>query len=383
MSSLTILLPCLNEAETIEICIKKSQQSLNKFSGPGEVLIADNGSTDGSQKIAKQSGARVINVAQKGYGAALIAGIKASNSTYIIMGDADDSYDLSNLEAFVNSLQAGNDLVMGNRFTGGISPGAMPWLHKYIGNPILSWLGRLFFKVPIGDFHCGLRGFNRNAIIKLDLKCSGMEFASELVVKSALHNLKIAEVPTKLKKDGRSRKPHLKTWRDGWRHLIFLLTASPKWLFFYPSLLIGFISLMGIGMIFTGPFNFISFQFDLNSYFMLVGLFLISVQVMLFGVLSFIFSNSFGITKKSYYFIKFERIFNLERGIALSLLLLSTGFLLSFWTLGHWSGKSLQGIESAEALRFTGLAILLFGLGAQILFASFFAVLLQNSSSGK
>ena len=255
MSSLTILLPCLNEAETIEICIKKSQHSLSKFHGAGEVLIADNGSTDGSQKIAEQNGARVISVAQKGYGSALIAGINASTSKYIIMGDADDSYDLSKLEEFITSLEEGNDLVMGNRFKGGISPGAMPWLHKYVGNPILSWLGRLFFRVPIGDFHCGLRAFNKESIMKLDLKCPGMEFASELVVKSALHGLKITEVPTKLKPDGRSRRPHLKTWRDGWRHLIFLLTASPKWLFFYPSLFVGSVSLIGIGIIFTGPFN--------------------------------------------------------------------------------------------------------------------------------
>jgi glycosyltransferase involved in cell wall biosynthesis len=383
MSSLTILLPCLNEAETIEICIKKSQHSLSKFRGPGEVLIADNGSTDGSQKIAEQNGARVISVAQKGYGSALIAGINASTSKYIIMGDADDSYDLSNLGEFITSLEEGNDLVMGNRFKGGISPGAMPWLHKYIGNPILSWLGRLFFRVPIGDFHCGLRAFNKESIMKLDLKCPGMEFASELVVKSALHGLKITEVPTKLKPDGRSRRPHLKTWRDGWRHLIFLLTASPKWLFFYPSLFVGFISLIGIGIIFTGPFDFFSFQFDLNSYFMLVGIFLISMQVLLFGILSLIFSNNFGITNKSYSFVKFEKIFNLEKGIALSLLLISTACLISLWIFGHWSGKSLQGIDAAEALRFTGLAILLFGVGAQILFASFFAVLLQNKISDK
>lgn len=383
MSSLTILLPCLNEAETIEICIKKSQHSLSKFHGAGEVLIADNGSTDGSQKIAEQNGARVISVAQKGYGSALIAGINASTSKYIIMGDADDSYDLSKLEEFITSLEEGNDLVMGNRFKGGISPGAMPWLHKYVGNPILSWLGRLFFRVPIGDFHCGLRAFNKESIMKLDLKCPGMEFASELVVKSALHGLKITEVPTKLKPDGRSRRPHLKTWRDGWRHLIFLLTASPKWLFFYPSLFVGSVSLIGIGIIFTGPFNLFSFQFDLNSYFMLVCIFLISVQVLLFGILSLIFSNNFGITNKPYSFIKFEKIFNLEKGIALSLLLISTAFLISLWIFGHWSGKSLQGMDAAEALRFTGLAILLFGVGAQILFASFFAVLLQNKISDK
>jgi len=383
MLLVTILLPCLNEAETLEICIKKSLQSLKEYPGQGEVLVSDNGSTDGSQQIAIQNGARVINVAQKGYGAALIAGINNSNSKYIIMGDADDSYDLSNLGSFIDSLEDGNDLVMGNRFKGGISPGAMPWLHKYIGNPALSWLGRLFFKVPIGDFHCGLRAFKKESIMKLDLKCSGMEFASEIVVKSAINGLRISEVPTKLKPDGRSRKPHLRTWRDGWRHLIFLLTASPRWLFFYPSLLAGTFSIFGIGLIFSGPFNFFNLQLDLNSYFVFIGLFLVSLQTLLFGILSRIFSSYWGISPKSKSVKKFEKIFNLEKGLTLGLILILISFLVIFWIFQHWDGNALQRIDRDTGLRFTGLVLLFFGSGIQILFASFFAVMLQNKTYNK
>jgi len=383
MLLVTILLPCLNEAETLEICIKKSLKSLSKYPGQGEVVVSDNGSTDGSQMIARQNGARVIDVLQKGYGAALIAGINASNSKYIIMGDADDSYDLSNLDSFMDSLESGNELVMGNRFKGGISPGAMPWLHKYIGNPVLSWLGRLFFKVPIGDFHCGLRAFNRESILKLDLKCSGMEFASEIVVKSAINGLKIAEVPTILKPDGRSRASHLRTWRDGWRHLIFLLTASPRWLFFYPSLVVGTLSVLGISLIFPGPFDLFNLQLDLNSYFFFIGLLFVSIQVFLFGILSRIFSSYWGLVPKSNSVKRFEKIFNLEKGISVGLLLIFVSILISFWIFRHWDGDSLQSIDLATSLRFTGLAVLLFGSGSQILFASFFAFILQSKTLNK
>ena len=383
MLLVTILLPCLNEAETLEICIKKSLQSLKEYPGQGEVLVSDNGSTDGSQQIAIQNGARVINVTQKGYGAALIAGINNSNSKYIIMGDADDSYDLSNLGSFIDSLEDGNDLVMGNRFKGGISPGAMPWLHKYIGNPALSWLGRLFFKVPIGDFHCGLRAFKKESIMKLDLKCSGMEFASEIVVKSAINGLRISEVPTSLKPAGRSRKPHLRTWRDGWRHLIFLLTASPRWLFFYPSLFAGTFSIFGIGLIFPGPFSFLNLQLDLNSYFVFIGLFIVSLQILLFGILSRIFSSYWGISPESKSVKRFEKIFTFAKGMSLGLTLMLISFLDIFWISRHWDGNALQRIDRDTALRFTGLAILFFSSGIQILFASFFSVMLQNKTYNK
>ena len=234
---LSIVMPCLNEEQTVGICIDKALASLAEMDIEGEVVIADNNSTDHSREVAERHGARVVRVADKGYGAALIGGIRAAEGTYVIMGDADDSYDFSNLKPFVEQLRDGFSLVLGNRFKGGIEPGAMPPLHRYLGNPILSFLGRLFFRASVGDFHCGLRGFNRQRMLELDLNCRGMEFASEMVVKASLANYRISEVPTTLQPDGRDRAPHLNSWRDGWRHLRFLLLFSPRWLFFYPGLL--------------------------------------------------------------------------------------------------------------------------------------------------
>lgn len=233
---LTILMPCLNEARTLPTCIANAKSYLERAQINGEVLIADNGSTDDSQAIAVACGARVINVSVRGYGAALIEGISAARGRYVIMGDADASYDFNRLESFLDALRRGTQLVMGNRFLGGILPAAMPLLHRYLGNPVLSFIGRLFFKSKIGDFHCGLRGFERAAIQELGLRCEGMEFASEMVVKASLHGLRIGEVPTTLSPDGRDRPPHLRTWRDGWRHLRFLLLFTPRWLFLYPGL---------------------------------------------------------------------------------------------------------------------------------------------------
>ena len=242
---LSIVMPCLNEAETLEVCIRKAQESLRKDEISGEVVIADNGSEDGSQEIAERLGARVVPVSGRGYGAALHGGFEAARGRFVIMGDADDSYDFSSLMPFVEKLREGYDLVMGNRFLGGIEPGAMPPLHRYLGNPVLTGIGRLFFRSPAGDFHCGLRGFRRDAILGLGLQTTGMEFASEMVVKSTLMGLRIAEVPTTLSPDGRSRPPHLRSWRDGWRHLRFLLLYSPRWLFLYPGavlMLLGLVS---------------------------------------------------------------------------------------------------------------------------------------------
>ena len=250
---LTILMPCLNEAETLAQCIDLAQEFLRRSGIVGEVLIADNGSTDGSQEIAIAHGARVVPVPRRGYGAALIGGIEAAAGRYTIFGDADMSYDFANLDPFVERLRAGHDIVMGNRFRGGISPGAMPPLHKYLGNPVLSMIGRLFFKVPTKDFHCGLRGFATARIRALDLNATGMEFASEFVVRAALAGYDIVEVPTTLKPDGRSRPPHLRTWRDGWRHLRFLLLYSPKWLFFYPGLLLVFLGIVAAAALLPGP----------------------------------------------------------------------------------------------------------------------------------
>lgn len=237
-------MPCLNEARTLGNCIERAKTFLSMSGTAGEVLIADNGSTDGSQSIATGLGARVVAVPTRGYGAALIAGIAQARGRYVIMGDSDESYDFSALQPFVNALRGGHELVMGNRFAGGIAPGAMPFLHRYLGNPVLSFIGRLFFKSPVGDFHCGLRGFDREAIRRLGLRCEGMEFASEMIVKASLQGVSITEVPTTLSKDGRDRPPHLRTWRDGWRHLRFLLLFTPRWLFLYPGAILAIVSLI-------------------------------------------------------------------------------------------------------------------------------------------
>ena len=250
---LTILMPCLNEAETIGVCIRKAQAFLARKGVAGEVVVADNGSTDESREIARQHGARLVNASTRGYGAALLGGIEAARGRYIVMGDADDSYDFSSLDEYLEQLRGGADLVMGNRFRGGIAPGSMPFIHRYLGNPALSFLGRLFFKIPVGDFHCGLRAFKTESIRSLRLQTTGMEFASEMVVRCALRGLRIVEVPTPLKPDGRSRAPHLKTWRDGWRHLKFLLMYSPRWLFFIPGFSMIAIGLLLAATLFFGP----------------------------------------------------------------------------------------------------------------------------------
>ncbi len=375
---LTILLPCLNESETLSICIAKAKKSLELSGLIGEILVADNGSTDGSQGIALALGARVIDVATKGYGVTLISGINSARSEWIIMADSDDSYALDELELFIQALKDGNDLVIGNRFKGGIYPGAMPWLHKYLGNPVLSALGRKFFEVPIYDFHCGLRAFKTESIKRLNLKSNGMEFASEMIVKAAINKLIIKEVPTTLKPDGRTRKPHLKTWSDGWRHLVFLLLASPKWLFFYPGLFIFISSATGIGFLLNGPLNLYSLQFNLNSMLFLIGALLLSTQIMFFGFLSNIFLMNNGLLPKSNFIQRLDRILSIEKGSAIGVLLLTFSLFGFVLLLNHWNGNSLSGISMNDAIRISGLIILTSSLGIQIIFVSFFSKMLQN-----
>jgi hypothetical protein len=283
---LTILMPCLNEAETIGACIRKAQGFLLRTRIAGEILVADNGSTDGSQQIASDLGARVVHVSQRGYGAALRAGIAAARGTFTIMGDADDSYDFSQLDDFLAELRHGADLVVGNRFRGGIMPGAMPFLHRYLGNPVLSLVGRTFFRTSISDFHCGLRGFRTEVIRHLDLRSNGMEFASEMIVRSALDGLRVAEVPTKLHKDGRSRPPHLRTWHDGWRHLKFLLIYCPRWLFLVPGAAMLILGATLAGLLFSGPQRLTTnVVLDLNTFLAACFFVMLGIQLVTFGVL--------------------------------------------------------------------------------------------------
>lgn len=284
---LSIIMPCLNERETIATCIHKAQSFLARSGIKGEIIVADNGSSDGSQEIAAGMGAKVVPVAVKGYGAALIGGIEAAQGRYVVMGDADDSYDFANLGPFVEQLRSGADIVMGNRFAGGIEAGAMPFLHKYLGNPVLSFLGRLFFSIPVGDFHCGLRAFRTDAARALGLNSTGMEFASEMVVRSSLAGLKIVEVPTTLKPDGRSRPPHLKTWRDGWRHLKFLLMYSPRWLFFIPGMSLIAIGVLLAALLSWGPVHVVrDVVLDINTFISACFFTIAGVQLVSFGAIA-------------------------------------------------------------------------------------------------
>lgn len=373
---LSVVMPCLNEAETLAICIQKAQGFFERERVIGEVVIADNGSTDGSQQIASDLGARVVPVPAKGYGNALIGGITAAEGTYVIMGDADDSYDFSHLMPHLEQLRAGNDLVMGNRFKGGIKKGAMPFLHKYLGNPVLSFIGRLFFKSKIGDFHCGLRGFSKSAFAKMDLKTSGMEFASEMIVKASLKNMKIAEVPTILSPDGRTRPPHLNTWTDGWRHLRFLLLYSPKWLFFIPGMLLMLVGLVTSGILIYNPLTIGGVTFDVHTLLFTCGLFLIGFQFVLFYGLTKVYTVENDLLPKSKkYDSLFDKI-NMEKGLIVGFLLIIGAMALSGYAYASWKALNFGDITNSNTLRIVIPAITTLLLGVQIiLFSLFFSIL--------
>ena len=377
---LTILMPCLNEAETLQICIKKANQYLQTNNVKGEVLIADNGSTDGSQSIAISEGARVIDVPVKGYGAAIIHGINSAKGKYIIMGDSDDSYDFLQLNPYIQKLRQGYDLVMGNRFLGGIEKGAMPFLHKYLGNPVLSFIGRLFFKIKIKDFHCGLRGFNKESIKALNLQTTGMEFASEMVVKAALFKLKIDEVPTVLSQDGRSRPPHLRTWRDGWRHLRFLLLFSPAWLFFFPGILVFAIGLIGMVALSVTSISIGNITLDIHTLLYSSFATIMGFQSILFYLLSRTFAINFNITPDSDLFNKLSNVFSLELGLILGFLALATGFGFSLYSIIEWKKASFGVLNPEIQMRYTIPAVTIMILGIQLVFFSFFQSILGIKS---
>jgi len=370
---LSILMPCLNEAETLAICIDKAQAYLERSGIVGEVVIADNGSTDGSQEIAEAHGARVVPVADKGYGAALLGGIAAAHGTYVIMGDADDSYDFSNLDPFVERLRAGDDLVMGNRFLGGIEPGAMPPLHKYLGNPVLSTIGKVFFRSPISDFHCGLRGFNRESIKQLHLQTTGMEFASEMVVKASLGGSRVSEVPTTLKKDGRSRPPHLRSWRDGWRHLRFLLIFSPRWLFLVPGSIAFLIGILGTFFLSLGPLVIGDIGFDVSSQVYLAALAVVGYQAVLFAILSKIYAQHEGFRiPRSRNFDRLERRISLESSAIAGVIIFLLGLAIAVIQFSAWAGSGFGALDANDTLRAAIPASLLMILGAQTIMAGMF-----------
>ena len=379
---LTILMPCLDEAETITTCINKAQGFLNRTGIDGEIVVADNGSSDGSPELARKAGARVVQIVEKGYGNALIGGIGAACGRFVIMADADDSYDFSKLDAFVECLRAGNTMVVGHRFRGGIRPGAMPLLHRYLGNPLLSFAGRLLFSTGIGDFHCGLRGVDRAAAVQLGLHAPGMEFASEMIVKAKLAGWRIAEVPTVLSPAGRSRAPHLRSWHDGWRHLRFLLMMSPRWLMLYPGA-----CLIGIGTaaelaILRGPVIINGVGFDVHTMLYAAGAIILGIQLMLFSLLA----RTVGVLKKvlpmSQPLARFLRIFTLERGILSGSALGLAGLGLAIYSVESWARVGLAALDPASMMRVAIPAVTLMLAGAEIIFASFLLGFIDVRANG-
>lgn len=349
---LTILMPCLNEALTVGACVRQAQAFLRDTGIAGEVVVADNGSTDDSRELARAEGARVVTVTERGYGAALRAGIEAAEGRFVIMGDADCSYDFSRLGAFVDALRSGRQLVMGNRFAGGIAPGAMPKLHRYLGNPVLSFVGRLFFKSPVGDFHCGLRGFDRAAMLRLGLQSSGMEFASEMIVKATLHGLSIAEVPTTLSPDGRDRPPHLRSWRDGWRHLRFLLLHAPAWLFMYPGLvlfLLGTAASVALGL---GPLPLGLVTLDVHSMLYAAAAACLGLQMLLFAGACSLHAVRIGVLPQLPTGLGWVHRVKLEPALLLALLLLLLGLAFAGASVWLWWQQSRFGATNpAQMMR--------------------------------
>jgi glycosyltransferase involved in cell wall biosynthesis len=369
---LTVVLPCLNEAETLATCIRKARRSIAELGLRGEVIVADNGSTDGSQEIAAAEGARVVPIPVRGYGAALAGGIAAARSEYVIMADADDSYDLTNLAPFVTALDEGADLVMGNRFAGGIQPGAMPPLHRYLGNPVLTAIGRLFFRAPCRDFHCGIRGFRKSRILGLGLRTTGMEFASEMVVKATLEHLQVAEVPTTLSPDGRSRAPHLRTWRDGWRHLRFLLLFSPRWLFLYPGLVLFVAGLAaGIALEF-GPITIGNVGFDVGALVFAMVAVLVGFQAITFAVFARAFAMNEGILPASPEIEKAFHLVTLERGLFAGAGLLLVGLAVGISALLYWGSNSFGALDTSTSIRIVVPSATAIVLGFETILASFF-----------
>lgn len=373
---LSVVMPCLNEEETLATCIRKAQRAIADANIVGEVIVADNGSTDRSIEIAEQLGARVVRVNAKGYGNALMGGIAASRGKFIVMGDADDSYDFGHIQRFVEQLRRGSDLVMGNRFRGGIQKGAMPALHRYLGNPILTKVGRVLFRSSAGDFHCGLRAFRKDAYERMGLRTTGMEFASEMVVKATLFKMRIAEVPTTLSPDGRSHPPHLRTWRDGWRHLRFLLMYSPRWLFLYPGMLMVLLGLAGCALLLPGPRVFHGIGFDVHTLLYAFVSVLLGFQLIAFATFTKVFAITEGLLPEDPRLNRVFRWVTLETGLVLGGLLIAIGMGGSVWAVSHWARDSFGALEPGQMLRIVMPSVFSLTLGVEIAFSSFFLSIL-------
>lgn len=368
---LSVVLPCLNEAETLATCIGKAQKAMAEMGIQGEVVIADNGSTDGSQAIAHEHGARVVPVEERGYGAALIEGFKAARGQYIIMADADDSYALDEIQPYVRALRDGADLVMGNRFRGGIAADAMPVLHRYLGTPVLSFLGRLFFDIPVGDFNCGMRGLRRDAILDLELKTTGMEFASEMIVRAALADLEIVEVPTTLRPDGRTREPHLRTWSDGWRHLRFLLAFSPRWLFLYPAIALALLGAAGLVWLSAGIQRVGEVGFGLHTMLAAATLLIAGIQGAGVAIVSRAYASELGLLPMSSNLERFLHRFTLEKGLIVGGVAIVGGigiFGFEFW---RWGQAGFGALDVFSTMRILIIGMVAITAGIQTAMLSF------------
>jgi len=377
---LSIVMPCLNEAETLEICIRKALAFLETSQIAGEVIVADNGSTDGSREIALRAGARLVKVAKRGYGAALMAGIEAARGPFVAMGDSDDSYDFGGLLPFVDALRNGADLVMGNRFKGGIAPGAMPPLHRYLGNPVLSAAGRILTGTRIGDYHCGLRAFRREAILGLNLKTPGMEFASEMIVLAGYRQLRIVEVPTTLAPDGRSRPPHLRSWRDGWRHLRFLLTFAPDWMFLYPGLALMLAGVLGVLLLIGSDIYLGAVGFGVHTLLFAAAAVLIGSQLTSFWYIGRIFGMREGYWLVSVRFGRLRDWLTTDKTLLIGALLLGLGILVTFQAVSGWAAESFGPLNSPDITRQVIVAVLFSALGIQTITTGFLAALLTDRS---
>lgn len=373
----SIVMPCLNEAETLAKCIRHAQSATAKGGFAAEIIVADNGSTDGSQQIARDLGARVVDVPRKGYGSALIGGIDAAQGGFVVMGDADDSYDFEAIGPLIDKLREGYDLVVGNRFMGGIEPGAMPWSHRWVGNPVLTFISRVFFHAPVGDTHCGLRAFKKDAYEKMRLRATGMEFASEMVIKASLKGMRITEVAVVLRPDGRSRAPHLRTWRDGWRHLRFMLLFSPRWLFLYPGLALFAVGVVLSALLLGGPLYVAGVRLDIHTLLVAGFLSLIGYQLVLFAVFTKIFAVRMGFHPPHPVLERLFRYITLEVGLLAGALMVLAGIVGLLLAVASWQSVGFGNLDPSLTMREVIPAVLLLAIGTQTVFASFFISILS------
>lgn len=373
---LSVVMPCLNEAETLAACIEQIKNTAESHSLSAEIIVADNGSTDGSREIAASMGVRVVEVPRRGYGSALMGGIAAARGKYVLMGDADCSYNFGDIPKFLAALRGGADLVMGNRFRGGIQPAAMPILHRYFGNPVLTGVGRLLFRSPCGDFHCGLRGFSKAAYQQMDLRTTGMEFASEMVVKASLLGMRICEVPTTLSPDGRSRPPHLRRWRDGWRHLRFLLMYSPRWLFLSPGMLLMLLGTVASLWLLPGPRTIGRITLDIHSLLYSVMAVLIGFQAVIFAIFTKVFAISEGLLPEDVHLNRLFRVFKLETGLIAGAILILLGTASGIYSVVAWGERRFGPLEPVYMVRLVAITMTLLTLGVQVSLSSFFLSIL-------